>query len=211
MKNKVRIPVEITDISNLESLSSWGGFFEILALCYVLSANFFLYMVDKPPLIISLEELCHSERISIHIAYLEDVHFASVRPIGDEGNTPVQKIDINFPTLNFNESLFQGGSRLLHPADNPSSSFDNSHAPHLTKSGLPDRRFKANRSNDNFVPSLTQKPAMAVSTHPVRRKETHSPCPEPALLTNLVHDKSLLLHPELGSLKIMRTSLNPTY
>jgi len=124
---------------------SWGGYFEILALCSILSAKFFLYMLNKPPLTINLEELNQRESKLIHLAYLEEEHYASVRMLGDINNDIPQRIQLNLCSVEHQDSL---SKNLQVCSNNPLSNPSNHHLSPLTKKGLPDKRFKSNRLSE---------------------------------------------------------------
>ena len=130
-------------IQNIDKEGVWGGYFELLALCFALNVELCLHLLNKPPILIRFEEMAHEELPTLHLAFLEEGHYASVRRKGDNPNSPSTDITLDFSVLRCEE-----GFNTLHDQAKtilPPQMIDESPPTHLTRKGLPDKRYKVNK------------------------------------------------------------------
>jgi len=137
-------------VQNMKKDGSWAGHIEILALCACLNVKFCLFMIDKPPLTIGVTNSQASSQKTLNLAYLENLHYASVRKNGDDSKLPAELFQLDIITveclevlpsfttgLNDNLQTFQLPNNV-HPLPEPERHL------RLTKKGLPDKRCTKN-------------------------------------------------------------------
>jgi len=82
-------------IQNMSKDGSWAGHIEILVLCACLNVRFRLFMLDKPPLTIGLANSQVGSNKMLHLAYLENQHYLSVRKTDDNSKFPAEPVQLD--------------------------------------------------------------------------------------------------------------------
>ncbi len=159
------IPKDMRIEQYLDSMSkegTWGSSLEIQALSSILKIQFWVHLEGKDPIIICL---CSQPTKVIHLAYYPDKHFDSLteqplnsnpseKDLHSEYSSP-QKIDPFFSpsqgiSINEKEDTSTEPKKLKVSKTKP----ENLLSPRLTKNGLPDMRFKINRTQIPQISSL---------------------------------------------------------